>query len=131
MVEHHDDFDAARSDGELERVTLGVRLVQPHPNDAVTYAINGRELPQNQAKVTHFYGGLVSYMPVKMGMDHRINTHYWYEFDVPLDAIRSGDNLVEVSMERRWDGFTADRVLQSVEIWVRYDDLPIQVAGQM
>lgn len=130
-VRVHDDFNSARSDGELERVTLGIRLVQPHPNDEIAYAINGCELSQAEAKVTHFYGGLVSYMPVKMGMEQRINTHYWYEFDVPRDVIRNGDNLVEVSMERRWGGFTADRVLQSVEIWVRYDDLPIQIGGQM
>ena len=50
---------------------------------------------------------------------------------MPRDVIRNGDNLVEVSMERRWGGFIADRVLQSVEIWVRYDDLPIQIGGQM
>ena len=95
------------------------------------YKINGHELSTDEAKVTHFYGGLVPYMPVKVGMPQRINTHYWFEFDVPPDVIRRGENVVEVTMERRWERFLADRVLQSVEIWVRYKDLPIQVVGQM
>lgn len=130
-VRMNDDFDSAVDDGELESVTLGVRVVQPHPNDTITYRINGYELSSDDAKVTHFYGGIVPYMPVKMGMPQRINTHYWLEFPVPHEAARRGENVVEVSMARRWEHFTAERVLQSVEIWVRYKDLPIQVAGQM
>ena len=126
-----DDFDSTIEDDELESVTLGIRLVQPHPNDTITYKINGHELFTSDAKITHFYGGLVPYMPVKVGMPQRITTHYWFEFDVPREVIRRGDNVVEVSMERRWEGFTAERVLQSVDIWVRYKDLPMQVAGQM
>ena len=118
----NDDFDSAIEDDELESVTLGVRLVQPHPNDTITYKINGHELSTDEAKVTHFYGGLVPYMPVKVGMPQRINTHYWFEFDVPPDVIRRGENVVEVTMERRWERFLADRVLQSVEIWVRYKE---------
>ena len=110
---------------------MGVRLVQPHPNDRITYKINGHELSTDETKITHFYGGLVPYMPVKMGMPQRINTHYWFEFDVPPDVIRQGENVVEVTMERCWERFLAERVVQSVEIWVRYRDLPIQVVGQM
>ena len=71
------------------------------------------------------------YFPVKVGMDIRINTHYWFEFDVPHDLIQRGKNLVEVTMEKRYSRFTADRVLQSVEIWVNYKDVPIPVNGQM
>ena len=59
-----DDFDSAIEDDELESVTLGVRLVQPHPNDTITYRINGHELSTDEAKITHFYGGLV---PVHAG----------------------------------------------------------------
>ena len=98
-----DDFDSAIEDDELESVTLGVRVVQPHPNDTITYRINGHELSTDDAKITHFYGGLVPYMPVKVGMPQRINTHYWFEFDVPHEVIRRGDNVVEVTMERRWE----------------------------
>ncbi len=126
-----EDFDSAMEDDELESVTLGVRVIQPHPNDSITYTINGYQLSTDEAKITHFYGGLVSYMPVKVGMPQRINTHYWIEFTLPHEIIRRGDNVVEVSMEHRWDGFTADRVLQSVDIRVQYKDLPIQIVGQM
>jgi hypothetical protein len=127
----NDDLESAIEDGELESVKLGIRLIQPHPNDTITYKINGHDLQQSDAKMTHFYGGLVPYMPTKMGMAGRINTHRWFEFDVPFDVIRKGENVVEVSMESRWEGFSAERVLQSVEIWTRYEGLPIQVAGQM
>jgi hypothetical protein len=127
----NDDFDSAIDDDELENVTLGIRLIQPHPNDTITYKINGHDLQQSDAKMTHFYGGLVSYMPTKMGMADRINTHRWFDFDVPFDVIRKGENVVEVSMVSRWDGFDAERVVQSVEIWTRYKQLPTQIAGQM
>lgn len=127
----NDDLESAIEDGELLSVTLGIRLIQPHPNDTITYKINGHDLKQGDAKMTHFYGGLVPYMPTKVGMAGRINTHRWFEFDVPFDVIRKGENVVEVSMESRWDGFSAERVLQSVEIWTRYDELPMQVVGQM
>ena len=131
IVPISDDFESAIEDDELESVSLGIRLVQPHPNDTITFRINGHSLSTDEAKATHFYGGLVPYMPVKVGMPQRINTHYWLEFAVPHDIIKQGDNIVEVVMEERWDRFLADRVLQSVELWVHYKDLPIQVTGQM
>ena len=126
-----DDFASAIADDELESVTLGIRLIQPHPEDSITCKLNGRTLPLADADVSSFYGGIVPYMPTKMGMAGRINTHYWFEFDVPGDLIQTGDNEVEVTMDKRFAGFSAERELQSVEVWTRYRDLPIQIEGQM
>ena len=127
----NDDLKSAITDGELDSVKLGIRLIQPHPNDTIVFKLNGQTLNASDAKTSHFYGGSVPYFPVKVGMDIRINTHYWFEFDVPHDLIQRGKNLVEVTMEKRYSRFTADRVLQSVEIWVNYKDVPIPVNGQM
>ena len=127
----NDDLKSAITDGELDSVKLGIRLIQPHPNDTIVFKLNGQTLNASDAKTSHFYGGSVPYFPVKVGMNIRINTHYWFEFDVPHDLIQRGKNLVEVTMEKRYSRFTADRVLQSVEIWVNYKDVPIPVNGQM
>jgi len=124
-----DALESARADGELERVTLGVRIVQACPEDSFSIRLNGSELPFGDAKVSTFYGGTVAYFPVKVGMPDRINTHYWFEFDVHIDLLREGENGVEVTMERHFKALTADRVLQSVEVRVAYIEPPVQ--GQM
>ena len=126
-----DDLESAISDGVLDSVRLGIRLVQPHPNDTIVFKLNGETLPIADAETSHYYGGTVPYFPVKTGMDMRINTHYWFEFDLPGELIKHGSNLVEVTMEKIYERFTADRVLQSVEVWVKYKDIPTPISGQM
>ena len=126
-----DALESARADGELERVILGVRIVQACPGDRFSVRLNGSELPLDRAKTSTYYGGTVAYFPVKSGMPNRIDTHYWYELDVPLDLLREGENEVEVTMERHFRALLADRVLQSVEVHVDYKEPPIPVQGQM
>ena len=107
-----DALDAARRDGELRQTTLGVRIVGACPEDGYSFR-HERELPREDAKVSTFYGGIVAYFPVKVGMPQRINTHHWFEFDLPIDLLREGENSVEVTMERHFEPLTADRILQS------------------
>ena len=70
-------------------------------------------------------------MPTKMGMDSRIDTHFWIEFTLPGELLYQGENELEVSMEKQLEEFVNRRELFSVEIWTRYKELPIQRAGQM
>lgn len=126
-----DALEAAIEDGELEKVTLGIRIVQPHPQDRLAFSFNGQRLSTNEAEVSTYYGGTVAYFPVKLGMPNRINTHYWFEFELALDLVRQGENEVEVELEQRFQPFTADRVLQSVEVRVDYKEPPVPVLGQM
>ena len=126
-----DALGPAREDGELERVTLGVRVVQTCPKDRLTFRFNGKELPQDQARVSTYYGGIVSYTAHRVGLPLRILTHYWLHFDLPLDLPREGDNEVEVTMESLFEPFVRDRVLESVELLVDYKEPPVPVQGQM
>lgn len=121
-----DRLDAARRDDELERVTLGVRVVQYCPEDRLSFRLNGEVV--SPSRVSHFYGGLVSYTAARGGLPERIDTHYWFTFDLPLDLIREGANEVEVTLERHFLALTATRVLHQVELRVEYKE-PFQPAG--
>lgn len=124
-----DDLAAARADGELAGATLGVRVVQYCPQDELIVRLNGRVL--SPARVETFYGGLVSYTAARSGLPERINTHYWFHFDLPADSLRAGPNAVEVTLARRFAPLEAERVLHDVEIQVAYREPAATVGGQM
>ncbi|MEW6750466.1 MAG: hypothetical protein AB1505_05745 [Candidatus Latescibacterota bacterium] len=124
-----DALGAARRDGELEGVTLGVRLVQHCPEDEVRFRFNGQ--PVAPSRVRHFYGGLVGYGAARAGLPPRIDTHHWLEFDLPLDLVREGCNEVDVVLARRFAPLAAERVLHQVELRVHYLRPPHPTGGQM
>ena len=126
-----DQLDSARAEGALAEVKLGVRIVQTCPQDRLSFRLNGLRLCLEEARAETYYGGLVSYMAARSGLPERIDTHYWFEFSLPLDLVREGENQLEVTMEHRFNALTAERVLQSVELHIAYDDPPVPVQGQM
>ena len=126
-----DDFNSAIADGELKSVTLGLRFVLHIPLDQYAVKFNGRTLSMDDAEVSTFYGGIVPYMHTKMGLDVRINTHHWFYLDIPHDLVRKGENVIEVTMTKRYDQYIDNRVLMSAEIWTRYVEPPITIGGQM
>ena len=64
-------------------------------------------------------------------MPHRIDTYYWYDFNLPLDLVREGDNKLEVTMGSLLKAMTADRIMQHVEVRVDYVEPEVPVRGQM
>ena len=126
-----DQLVAARHDGELDRVELGVRIVQVGDGDGISFKLNGHILPLEQAKVEWIYGGSVSYTAQRGNLPHRIHTHLWYLFEVPLDALRESENLLAVTMDHRDDTLLTERVLHAVEIKVFYDEPHSPYGGQM
>ena len=126
-----DELDSAREDGELEPLTLGVRVVQTCPEDRLTFLFNGHDLPLGSARVRTYYGGIVPYAAHGGGLPERIDTYYWFHFDLPPDLVRQGENDLEVTMDRHFRPFTADRVLLQVELRIPYVEPPIPVQGQM
>ena len=126
-----DALDAARKDGELRSVSLGVRIEQTCPQDRLFFRFNGQELPLNAARVRTYYGGTVPYAAHRGGLPERIDTHYWFHFDLPLDRVREGDNDLEVTMELHFKALTAERVLVQVELRIDYDEPPVPVGTQM
>ena len=121
----------ARRDGELDRVELGVRIVQVGDGDGISFKLNGHVLPLAQAKVEWIYGGSVFYTAQRGNLPHRIHTHLWYLFEVPLDALGEGENLLAVTMDHRDDTLLTERVLHAVEIKVFYDEPHSPYGGQM
>ncbi len=126
-----DDFDAARSDGELKRVTLRVRIVQTGMDDKLSFTFNDSPLAVEARNITTIYGGTVEYLTWCQGMDVRIGTHYWFEFDLLIDLVRQGVNEVAVTMEHRLAERVEDRVLHQVELLIEYAEPPMTVGGQM
>lgn len=126
-----DQLAAARRDGELDRVELGVRIVQVGDGDGISFKFNGHVLPLERAKVEWIYGGSVSYTAQRGNLPHRIHTHLWYLFEVPLDALGEGENLLAVTMDHRDDTLLTERVLHAVEIKVFYDEPHSPYGGQM
>jgi hypothetical protein len=124
-----DKLDAAREDNELDGAVLGIRIVQTCPEDRLSFAMNGKSL--EPSRVTHYYGGLVSYTAARSGLEQRINTHYWFWFDLPIDLVREGKNEVVVTMDRHFTPLAAERVLHQVELKINYVQPFETVGGQM
>ena len=126
-----DDLDAARSDGELKCVTLRVRIVQTGMEDELDFRFNDKPLTIEERNVSTIYGGIVEYLMWSTGRDARIGTHYWFEFDLPIDLVRQGMNEIAVTMERRLAERVEDRVLHQVELLIEYAEPPMTVGAQM
>ena len=119
----------AESDGEVKAVELNVRVVQYCPQDELTFAFNGATI--SPARCSHFYGGLVSYSAARGGLAQRIDTHYWFSFDLDSESVVEGVNELRVVMEKRFEPLSATRVLQTVELCLHYREPPTTVGGQM
>lgn len=126
-----DDVDSARADGELERVTLRIRIVQTGMEDKLTFRFNDIPLAAEPRNVKSFYGGIVAYGIARAGFPERINTHYWFEFDIPVASVRQGENMVEVFPEYVLAERVEDRVLLHAELLLDYRQPPSPVGGQM
>ena len=126
-----DDLDAARADGQLKSVVLGVRIVQTGPDDRFTFRFNGQELGMDHAEVATYYGGALSYSAFRAGLPERIDTYYWYHFHLPLDLVQQGPNTFELTMDKRFAPRVEDRLLQQIELVVKYVEPPVTIEGQM
>jgi hypothetical protein len=126
-----DDVDAARADGELERTTLSVRIVQTGLEDKLSFKFNDLALEVEPRNISSFYGGLVAYGIARAGFPDRINTHYWFEFDIPIDLVQQGENIVEVMPEFILAERVEDRVFLHAELLLDYKQPPCTVGGQM
>jgi hypothetical protein len=126
-----DSLDAARLDGELKQLTLGVRILQVCPRDRISFRFNGHELAREGVRVETVYGGSISFTAQRGGLPLRITTYDWFEIDIPDEAVREGDNQTEVTLEYLHRDMSADRVLHAVELQVFYKEPMIPKGGQM
>ena len=126
-----DDLDSARQDGELKSVELGVRIVQTGPDDRFTFRFNGEELSEDNAEIVTYYGGSTAFAAFRAGLPARIDTYYWYHFDLPIDLVRHGQNTFELTMDSRFAPRMEERLLHQIELVVNYVEPPMPVQGQM
>ena len=126
-----DDAGSARADNELERVTLRVRIVQTGLEDQLRFAFNGMALTVEPRNVKTYYGGLVAYGVARAGFPPRINTHYWFEFDIPVDQLIQGENVVEITADRILKERIEDRVVLHAELLIDYKQPPVTIGGQL
>ena len=124
-----DRLREAEADGEIDRAELQVRILQYCPEDELGFALNGTEI--TPARTSHFYGGLVPYGAARGGLPERIDTHYWFSFDLPSSLVQEGLNELEVVLKSRYAPLEAARVLQSVELRIDYVEPFATVGGQM
>jgi len=124
-----DRLDEARADDALTGARLGIRIVQYCPEDELIFAFNHE--PVEPARIEHYYGGLVSYTAARGGLPERIDTHYWFHFDLPTTVVREGANLVEVCMTRHFGELEAERILHQVELHLSYVEPSPKTGGQM
>ena len=126
-----DSLNTAREDSVLEGVTLGVRIMQRCAEDRITFEFNGQELPVDSARIRSYYSGMVVHAAHRWGLPQRIWTHDWFDFDIPPDLLREGENELKVTLDRRFPGLTAKRVLHQVELRVDYNEPPVPTQGRM
>ena len=126
-----DALNAAREDRVLERVTLGVRIMQRCAEDSITFRFNGRDLPVDAARIRSYYSGMAVHAAHRWGLPQRIWTHDWFDFDLPPELIREGENDLEVTLDRRFPGLSAERVLHQVELRIDYTEPPVPTQGLM
>ena len=132
-----DTLNLALSDGELRRATLAVRIVSTCPEDRFSFRINGNELTPDPDLAGTFYGGMVSPGGLKLHtiyqgeLPQRIGTHYWFGFNLSPGLVRTGENEVEVTLDRRFQPFKGDRIFHHVDIRLYYKERPAPIGGQM
>ena len=124
-----DRLREAEADEEIDRVELSLRVVQYCPKDELTFAFNGTRITPERS--SHYYGGLVPYGVARSGLPQRIDTHYWFCFDLPSTLVLEGVNELDVSLEKLYKPLTATRVLQSVELSIGYKEPFTTVGGQL
>ena len=99
--------------------------------DHIEYKFNEKSISPEINRTETFYGGLRSSEAVRSGMAQRINTHYWFEFEIPVDIVNTGENTIEVCLNHKLSNRVEDRVLESAELIINYYDAPTKFGGQM
>ena len=131
QIKISDDIDSAMETNSISDIKLRIRIVQTGLEDNIEYKFNNEPISPEINRTETFYGGLRSSESVRAGMAQRINTHYWFEFEIPKTLVNSGNNLVEVVLTKKLSDRVEDRVLESAELIINYYDAPTKFGGQM
>ena len=64
-------------------------------------------------------------------VSRHINTHYWFELDIPVDQLIQGENAVEITADRILKERIEDRVVLHAELLIDYKQPPVTIGGQL
>ena len=119
-----DDLESARSDGEMRPPILTLRFSFFCIEDDIEFRFNGRVLPWEEAEISderalsiqvQLAGSMQVQAPLGMSA-------HWFRYKLPVDALRQGENSLEIEV-RKFDkkaGFS--RSLNGLEVQTRYRD---------
>ena len=131
QIKVSDDIEFGIETNSISDIQLRIRVVQTGLEDRIEYKLNGKSISPEINRTETFYGGLRSSESVRSGMAQRINTHYWFEFEIPLNLVNTGENTVEACLSHKLSNRVEDRVLESAELLINYYDAPTKFGGQM
>ena len=126
-----DDLEKAKLDIDVENIKLIVRILQVCPEDKLSFSFNGNPLDTKEPISKTIYGGSVSYMAKRGGLPSRITTYDLFELDIDVNHVIQGYNSVKVLLDYHHKDMTAQRVLNSVEFKINYEEPHKPIGGQM
>ena len=110
-----DDLPRWDAQKRVHEVLLRIRLTDSTELDQVVFKLNGKEMPQSQArKINHLY---------RMHAPRfRVNNSYWYIYRLDRDhwPQAGGKNTIEVTLTKRDPDITPPLQLRDIEIETRY-----------
>ena len=131
QIKVSDDIEFGIETNSISDIQLRIRVVQTGLEDRIEYKFNKKSISPEINRTETFYGGLRSSEAVRSGMAQRINTHYWFEFEIPINLVNTGENTIEVCLSHKLSNRVEDRVLESAELIINYYDAPTKFGGQM
>ena len=119
-----DDLDSAREDGEMRPPVLTLRFAYFCVEDDVEFRFNGHDLDRDGAEITDERALWLPLSPRGSPFEgsHSGMSVHWFRWQLDVDSLREGRNIVEVEVKRldKSAGFT--RSLNGVEVRTRYRD---------
>ena len=115
----------------MENIKLIVRILQVCPEDKLSFSFNDNLLDIAESISKTIYGGSVSYTAKRGGLPSRITTYDLFELDIDVNHVIQGYNSVKILLDYHHKDMTAQRVLNSVEFKINYEEPHIPVGGQM
>ena len=119
-----DDLESARQDGEVRPPILTLRFFYFCIEDEIEFRFNGRVLPWEEAEISDERALTIQ---VKLAGSMSVQaplgaSAHWFRFNLGLDELKRGDNVVEVEVKKLDPKAGFARSLNGVEIQTRYKD---------
>lgn len=118
-----DDLEGGRADGEVRSPVLTLRFAYFCVEDDVEFRFNGQDLDRDDAEITDERALLLPLSPRGSPFEGPLGMSvHWFRWQLDVDLLREGKNVVEVEVKRQDKSAGFTRSLNGVEIRTRYKD---------